>query len=495
MKKTTTITQLLFLALALVFGAGTLCSAADKSYIVVYKQPPGQADKDKVKNLGGNVKRQFNIIKGMAVDLPEQAMVELQSDSKVAYIEEDIPMYLVEPVEGGFEYENSWGVSRIGAFIAHENDSLGTGVKVAVLDTGIDYTHPELVANYQGGDNFIALDPDYHDPYDDSYNSHGTHVAGIIGAARDDAGVVGVAPQAELYAVKVLGGDGFGNASSLIAGLDWAVANGMDIANISIGATQNSPPLDEACQAAYTAGVLLVAAAGNTAGGDVLYPARYDSVIAVGGTALDDTVYWNSAVGPEIELAAPGLMVNSTIRVLAGEYGILSGTSQASPHVAGVAALLMGEGVDDLNQDGITNHLDVRLKLQDTALDLGHPRWDPVFGHGLVQASVDAPQSTSLLEVVVGRRNKKEPVSFPTILLDKGIFDLHITNDSLTNLTIKVLKNGHYLDKLEEYITFGNKDPQEVILTIDVNAQTFEVEFIPSGRRGSFATVEVTASQ
>ncbi len=490
MKKVTTFT--LLLTLALVFAGSSLCRAGEKSYIVGFKQPPGQTEKDLVHGHGGKVKRQFKIIKAMAVSLTEQAMVELQSDPKVEYVEEDIPMALIEPEVGGFEYENSWGVSRIGAFLAHEYGNLGAGVKVAVLDTGIDYYHPELSANYGGGDNFISLDPDYHDPYDDSYNSHGTHVAGIIGAAIDGDGVVGVAPQAELYAVKVLGGDGFGNASSLIAGLEWSTENSMDIANISIGSGTYSLALEEACQTAYNAGVLLVAAAGNNAGGDVLYPARYDSVIAVGGTAHDDSVYWGSAIGPEIELAAPGLMVNSTVR--AGEYGLLSGTSQAAPHVTGVAALLMAAGVDDLNGDGFFDHLDVRLNLQETALDLGKSRWDPVFGYGLVQASADAPQAPIYIEVAVGEKNDENPEDYPSILLDKGTFDLQIANDSLTGMAIEIVKNGQYLENKAEYIQFDKKDPQKVILTIDARGTSFEVVFIPAGKPRSFATVEVTVS-
>jgi subtilisin len=488
MKKVTTITQLLAIALALVFGASTLCQAAEKSYIVVYKQPPGQIDKDKVNNLGGKVKRQFNIIKAMAVDLSEQNKAELQSDSRVAYVEEDITVTLVEPAVGGFEYENSWGVSRIGAFLAHENGSLGANVKVAVLDTGIDETHPDLDDNYYGGYDIVFGDTD---PYDDNRYSHGTHVAGIVAAELNGAGVVGAAPLAELYAVKVLDGSGFGLLSWIIAGIDWAVANNMDIANMSFATLENSLALEEACQAAYDEGVLLVAAAGNYIDGShgpVKYPAAYDSVIAVGGTNHDDTVLFESAVGPEIELAAPGLMVNSTV---VGGYGMLTGTSQASPHVAGVAALLMGEASSDLNGDGIVDNQEVRQILQETALDLGKKGWDPVFGQGLVQASADSPQSPSFIEVAVGQKKKEIPENYPSILLDKGIFDLHISNDSLANLTIEVLKNGNSQDNLAEYISFGKKDPQEVILTIHANGQTFEVVFIPAGRRGSFATVEV----
>ena len=151
----------------------------------------------------------------------------------------------------------------------------------------------------------------------------------------------------------------------------------------------------------------------------------------------------------------------------------------------------MAEGVGDLNMDNVADHRDVRQKLQETALDLGQPGVDDLFGHGLVQVTADAPPSPTFIEVVAGRKKKELPDSYPTILLDKGIFDLYITNDSLTSMTVKVLKNGQYKDNLEEYIRFGNKDPQEVVLTIHARGQTFVVEFIPAGRPGSFATVEV----
>ena len=124
-----------------------------------------------------------------------------------------------EPPTGN-EVGNSWGVAHIFADVAHASGNKGTGIKVAILDTGIDYTHEDLAGNYIGGYDFVFND---NDPYDDNYFGHGTHVAGIIAAEENGIGVIGVAPEAELFAVKVLDGAGFGTADWIIAGIEWAV--------------------------------------------------------------------------------------------------------------------------------------------------------------------------------------------------------------------------------------------------------------------------------
>ena len=256
------------------------------------------------------------------------------------------------------------------------------GIKVAILDTGIDYTHEDLAANYRGGYDFVFND---NDPYDDSYFGHGTHVAGIVAAAENGIGVIGVAPEAELLAVKVLDGGGFGTADRIIAGIEWAVLQGADIINLSIQG-RHSQGLRDACDAAYEAGVLIVAAGGNSlaGGGPVKYPAAYDSVIAVTATDPSDLPGYFAPVGNALELAAPGVDILST--VARGGYDYLSGTSQAAPHVTGAAALYLAFNTEDVNGDGVVNHKDVRQLLQSTATDLGDAGKDPIFGYGLANA-------------------------------------------------------------------------------------------------------------
>ena len=181
----------------------------------------------------------------------------------------------------------------------------------------------------------------------------------------------------------------FGLADWIIAAIEWAIDNQMDIANLSLEGP-DLQSLHTACDNAYSAGVLLVAAGGNTHGGNVAYPAAYDSVIAVAATDPNDLKADFSPIGPELELAAPGVAILSTVTHVNGTYSLLSGTSQAAPHVVGTAALLLLSNTEDLNGDQVLNHEDVRLKLQATALDLGDPGFDNIYGFGLVQAPQDS---------------------------------------------------------------------------------------------------------
>ena len=225
--------------------------------------------------------------------------------------------------------ELPWGVDRIDAEWAWDTTT-GYAVEVAVLDTGIDYEHPDLDANCKGGINIINSRKSYKDD-----NGHGTHCAGIIAAEDNEEGVVGVAPEASLYGVKVLDRRGSGWVSDIIAGLDWCDKNGMDIVNMSFGGGYSSS-LHDACDAAKDAGLLLVAAAGND-GGPVIYPAAYESVIAVSATNSSDGLASFSNYGDEIAIAAPGVNILSTYK--GGGYATGDGTSMAAPHVAGTLAL------------------------------------------------------------------------------------------------------------------------------------------------------------
>lgn len=285
------------------------------------------------------------------------------------------------------ELIKAWGVERIGAGYVHTTGNTGAGVKIGIIDSGIDYTHPDLSANYAGGWDFVNNDDDPRDDF-----GHGTLVAGIVGAVDDGQGIVGVAPEASLYAYKILDSSGGGTFDRVIAALDRAIADGMDVVNMSFGSFGDpGQAVLDACERALTAGILLVASAGNLgtfdgSGDNVVYPARYSSVIAVAATTdLDDRAFFSST-GPDLELAAPGYNIYSTD--LFGGYAFESGTSLAAAHVTGAAALLIYAGFPD-----------VRGRLLSTAHDLDPVGFDTFYGYGLVDvhaALIPAPSALGL---------------------------------------------------------------------------------------------------
>jgi subtilisin len=223
-----------------------------------------------------------------------------------------------------------WGVKAVDAPAAWAK-SRGEGVKVVVIDTGLDMTHPDLAANIKGGWNVITNSKDFTDDH-----GHGTHCGGNIAALDNDIGIVGVAPKADLYGVKVLDANGSGTFDNVIAGMQWAVDNHMQVASMSLGADQGNQALADMVAAMTKAGVTLVAAAGNS-GGAVGFPGGYPGAIAVAAMDQNDQLADFSSRGPEVAVIAPGVDIYSLSKN--GGYETMSGTSMATPHVAGLAAL------------------------------------------------------------------------------------------------------------------------------------------------------------
>ncbi len=271
-----------------------------------------------------------------------------------------------------------WGLRRVNATKVW-NSSTGEGVKIAILDTGIDWEQPDLAGVVAGGIciicNSSATDPaNWIDRA-----GHGTAVAGVIAAQRNGFGVLGAAYGVKLYAVKVLNDTGVGYVNNVIAGIGWAVENGMSIIVMSFSSPDYSQAEAQAVQEAYSKGALLVASAGNRgpANGTVGYPAAFPGVIAVGATD-----YWNnvpdwSSRGADLDLVAPGVGVNTTW--IGNEYASLSGTSVSAPCVAASAALVLSA------RSNLTNS-EVRSILEETARDLRVRGPDNETGFGLVDA-------------------------------------------------------------------------------------------------------------
>jgi subtilisin family serine protease len=280
-----------------------------------------------------------------------------------------------------------WGVARIRTPEAW-GISTGAEIRIAVIDTGVNRSHPDLRNNLvlEGCLNFITFRKTCEDD-----NGHGTHVSGIIAAENNSFGVVGVAPQSKIYALKVLNRNGSGYLSDIIEALDWAVNKQMQVVNMSLGTSSDVQSFREAVQKANQAGLIQIAAAGNS-GGAVIYPAAYPEVIAVSAVDNTDSLASWSSRGSEIDLAAPGVNIYSTYKNQS--YKTLSGTSMASPHVAGVVALLLARSEKcDFDASGACSPAEVRQRLEMTAQDLGVPGKDDFYGAGLVnaEAAVTAP--------------------------------------------------------------------------------------------------------
>ena len=338
--------------------------------LIGFKNSPGPSDEREIRGRGAEISHVFRIVPAMAVSIPVMALDGVRRNPNVTVVEPDGTVTVVDA-----ELDAAWGVSRIGSGVAHAGGNTGAGVKVAIVDTGIDCTHPDLRANCVGGIDFVNDD---NDPSDD--HGHGTHVAGTVAAQDDGAGVVGVAPDVSLYGIKVLNASGGGYWSDIVAAIEWAADNGIQVTNNSYGSSAHPGTIVNAAFAnAAAQGVLHIAAAGNTgtcAGTEntVGYPARFASVVAVAATnALDERACFSST-GPDVEIAAPGVSINSTC--IGSGYMRLSGTSMASPHVAGVAALVIASGV--------SSSAEARARLADAADDLGLAGRDSHFGFGLV---------------------------------------------------------------------------------------------------------------
>jgi subtilisin len=245
----------------------------------------------------------------------------------------------------------TWGVNRVHAPAAWDTTQ-GAGVKVAIIDTGIDLNNSDLAGKVDGGYSAITKTENPADYQDD--NGHGTHVSGTVAAPRNGK-VVGVAPAARLYAVKVLDADGSGNLSDVVDGIVWAAKNGMQVANMSLGAPSDSAAMHRAVQFAKGSGLIIVAAAGNS-GGSVGYPGAYPEVITVSASDSNDHIASFSSRGPQVKFIAPGVDIVSD--KLGGGLISFNGTSMATPHVTGLAALAVSQGWTGLTgPDGVLNQL------------------------------------------------------------------------------------------------------------------------------------------
>ena len=221
--------------------------------------------------------------------------------------------------------EIPWGVQYVGAERLWRKGK-GAGVKIAVIDTGISRDHFELREQIKGGADFVG----------GRENGHGTHVAGIIVAAMNQRGIVGVSPESQIYDVRAFDFEGKSSLATILRAIHWSIANEMDIINMSFGMPQYSEALARMIKKARDQDITMVASAGNN-GGEVEYPARYDGVIGVGAIDQKGRLASFSSRGKGVNAKAPGVEILSTWP--GNQFRKLNGTSMAAPHVTGLIAL------------------------------------------------------------------------------------------------------------------------------------------------------------
>ncbi len=294
--------------------------------------------------------------------------------------------FKVESVEATAD-QIPWGVKKVEAPEMWEREEKGNGIVVAILDTGIDTTHPDLKDRILDGKNFTqeGTENDYTDR-----NGHGTHVAGIIGASENDAGVVGVAPEVKFVIGKVLDGEGSGDYDGIIRGIQYAINwrgkndERVRVINMSLGGSEDLPELHQAVKDAVNANIAVVVASGNEGDDNEStmefgFPGFYNEVIEVSASDENNEVAYFANNNIQVDVIAPGVNVLSTYK--GGQYAKLSGTSMATPHVAGCLAILIGIAEKKFGRELTESEIYAQMAMH--CFPLGYKA--STEGHGLIR--------------------------------------------------------------------------------------------------------------
>ncbi len=326
------------------------------------------------------------------LEVPTEAMVSASayaSSPAVAYAEPDylvtvygwpdagprapirLPLGMLD-TPGDPLFSQQWHHARVRSTVAWDYTH-GSGIVIAIVDTGVNCSHPDLKNNCIAGRDFVNRD---NDPSDD--HGHGTHVAGVASAVTNNGiGVAGAGWSASIMPIKALGSNGNGGHATIADGIVWAADHGAHVVNMSLGGFYSSSTLRNAVSYAIGKGVSVISAVGNDNSSNPTYPTAYPGVIGVAATTQSDGRASFSNYGDTVDVAAPGVGILST--VMAGGYQAWSGTSMATPIVAGIAGLLKGQAPS-------RTPLQIETLLENSAQDLGSPGWDPLFGAGRVDA-------------------------------------------------------------------------------------------------------------
>jgi thermitase len=373
------------------------------------------------------------VVADLPLDLVPSLVDDVQASNLARFMEPNMK-YQTQLVPNDPYWTLQWGPQKIEVDYAWNTTIGNSSVLVAVIDTGIDYDHPDLAANYVPlGYDWVNDDSDPMDDY-----GHGTHCAGIVAAGlNNDEGIAGVA-QVRIMAEKGLNQYGYGYEDDLANAIIHAVDYGADILSNSWGGYGESILIHDAVKYAYDNGVLVVAAAGNEVTSQKLYPAAYDEVIAVTATDRWDDPAWFTNFGEWVEVAAPGVDIYST--VWDNTYTYMDGTSMACPHVSGVAALIWSQ-FPNMTRDW------VRAQLRYTTDDLGDPDFDDYYGYGRINARKaveQAPPDHDLLIMDWELPLFIEPNG--TAAINTTVLNFGISDES--DIAIQLLVDGSIVDSL-----------------------------------------------
>jgi subtilisin len=298
----------------------------------------------------------------------------------------------------------------------------GKNAVVAILDTGVDANHTDLRGQVVASRDFTGSRNGPNDVH-----GHGTHCAGIVAANNNDTGLVGVAPDCKLINAKVLSDTGSGTDNGIANGIRWAVQAGADVLSLSLGSSQESPTIKAAIQDAIRAGRIVIAAAGNSGPhqNTIGFPGGTEGVCCVGATDQQDIVARFSSRGPQLTITAPGVQIDSTIP--GNRYALMSGTSMATPYVAGIAALFVEHA--KANNKPHTQQ-DFLNALTTTAKDLGRAGRDTDYGFGLANP-------VELLKTITPTPPEK---GNPIMDIIKAIIEFLKANPELVKFVVDFLK-------------------------------------------------------